>query len=259
MIESSSTIPSGRVSLEQRDHVLIIRMEREAKRNALDGAMTLALDEALNQLEDDDALWCGILASGAKAFSAGTDLAAGAGDPTERGGPYGVVGRRRPKPLIAAVEGVAFGGGFELVLACDMVVASRSARFGLPEVSRGVVPTCGALFRGWQSLPLTVAKQMMLTGQPLPASRAYELGLVNELVDDGAAERAALDLATQVCANSPLAVSATLRAIEQGAAADDERGWASTAQALDTILGSEDHHEGVAAFLERRSPRWTGR
>ncbi|MFJ3772313.1 enoyl-CoA hydratase-related protein [Streptomyces sp. NPDC090075] len=257
--EPSRPEAGTRVVLERHGHVLVIRMQRTAKRNAVDAGMTASLDAALNELDDDPDLRCGILTGGGQVFSAGTDLAVGAGDPTPRGGPYGVVRRQRATPLIAAVEGVALGGGFELVLACDMVVAGRSAQFGLPEVSRGVVPTCGALFRAWRPLPLTVAKQMLLTGRPLPAPRAYELGLVNDLVDDGEAEAAAMALADQVCANSPLSVSATLAAVDRVAAEADELGWEVTRHAIESVLGSEDQREGVAAFLEKRTPRWRGR
>jgi len=187
-----------RVTTERRGRVLVVRMDRPAKRNAVDAAMTAALDAALNELEDDPDLWCGVLTGGPEMFCAGTDLAQGPGSPTERGGNYGVVRRTRGTPLVAAVEGIAYGGGFEIVLACDLVVAGRSARFGLPEVTRGVIANCGALFRAPRPLPLTVAKQLLLTGQPLPASRAYELGLVTELVDDGGAEAAAVTVAEQI-------------------------------------------------------------
>ncbi|MFD5128888.1 enoyl-CoA hydratase-related protein [Streptomyces olindensis] len=257
--ESSRPEADARVTMERRGHVLVIRMRRTAKRNAIDPDMTAALDAALNELDDDPDLRCGILTGGEQVFSAGTDLAVGAGDPTPRGGPYGVVRRRRTTPLIAAVEGIAYGGGFELVLACDMVVAGRSARFGLPEVSRGVVATCGGLFRAWRPLPLNVAKQMLLTGRPLPAARASELGLVNDLVDDGQAEAAALALAEQVCENSPVSVTETLAAVDQVVGQADELGWEVTGHALDTVLGSEDHREGISAFLEKRTPHWLGR
>lgn len=248
-----------RVTTERRGHVLLIRMERPAKRNAVDAAMTAALSAALDELEDDPDLWCGVLSGGPGMFCAGTDLAAGAGEPTPRGGNYGVVRRVRSTPLVAAVEGAAYGGGFEIVLACDMVVAGRSARFALPEVARGLVANCGALFRTHRPLPLTVAKQMLLTGQPLPAQRAHDLGLVSELVDDGEAEPAALALAEQVCANSPVAVRATLRAVDAVVGEPDEKGWRATAVAGVVIDGSEDKAEGIAAFLDKREPRWTGR
>ncbi|AEA24650.1 enoyl-CoA hydratase-related protein [Pseudonocardia benzenivorans] len=248
-----------RVTTERRGHVLLVRMERPAKRNAVDAAMTAALDAALNDLEDDPDLWCGVLSGGPGMFCAGTDLAGGAGEPTPRGGNYGVVRRVRSTPLVAAVEGIAYGGGFEIVLACDVVVAGRSARFALPEVARGLVANCGALFRAPRPLPLTVAKQMLLTGQPIGAQRAFDLGLVSELVDDGAAEDAAVALAEQICANSPVAVRATLRAVDAVAGLPDERGWTATAVAGVAIADSADRAEGIAAFLEKRPPRWTGR
>ncbi|MEV1294833.1 enoyl-CoA hydratase-related protein [Pseudonocardia sp. NPDC049635] len=252
-------VTEPRVATERHGHVLLIRMMRADKRNAVDAAMTAALDEALNELDDDPDLWCGVLAGDAAAFCAGTDLAAGSGGPTPRGGNYGVVRRDRRRPLIAAVEGVAYGGGFEIVLACDMVVAGTGARFALPEVARGLVANCGALFRTPRPLPLNVAKQLLVTGRPIDAQRAYALGLVNELVAAGAAETAALELARQVCENSPLAVSVTLRALERVVSEPDERGWAATDVASAAIERSEDRDEGIAAFLEKRPPRWTGR
>lgn len=244
---------------ERRGHVLIIRMTRPDKRNAVDAEMTAALDAALDTLDDDPELWCGVLAGDRAAFCAGTDLAAGSGGPTPRGGNYGVVRRDRRTPLIAAVEGVAYGGGFEIVLACDLVVAGRDARFALPEVARGLVANCGALFRTPRPLPLNVAKELLITGRPLGAERAYHLGLVNELVGPGTAEQAAVALAEQVCRNSPLAVSVSLRALERVVGEPDERGWAATDVASAAVERSADRAEGVAAFLEKRTPRWTGR
>ena len=250
--------PPSRVLTERHGHVLLIRMQRPEKRNAVDPAMTAGLDAALNELDDDPGLWCGVLAGDAVAFCAGTDLASGAGPPTDRGGNYGVVRRDRATPLIAAVEGIAYGGGFEIVLACDMVVAGREARFGLPEVARGLVANCGALFRTPRPLPLNVAKQMLVTGAPLGAERAHALGLVNELTEPGGALDAALALAEQVCANSPTAVAASLRALEDVVGEPDARGWAATDRASAAIADSADRAEGIAAFLEKRPPRWQG-
>ena len=164
------------VGTERHGPVLLVRMEREHKRNAIDAALTAGLDAALNALDDDPRLLVGVLAGDAVAFSAGTDLAGGAGEPTRRGGNYGVVRRERDTPLVAAVEGLAYGGGFELVLACDLVVASRTARFALPETARGLVANCGALFRAQRALPRNIALEMLLTGEPLAAERAWSLG-----------------------------------------------------------------------------------
>jgi enoyl-CoA hydratase len=248
-----------RISAERTGRVLVVRMDRVDKRNAVDAAMTAELSAALDLLEDDDELWVGVLTGGPGVFSAGTDLIAGAGEPTERGGSYGVVRRTRSKPLIAAVDGLALGGGMEMVLACDLVVAGRGARFGLPEVARGVVATCGALFRGPRALPLNVARELLLTGEPLTAERAERLGFVNVLAEDGAAVEAAVDLAQRICRNAPLSVRATLTALEQTVARDDEAGWAATQRAIDAVLSSADSAEGRAAFAQKRAPEWRGR
>jgi enoyl-CoA hydratase len=239
--------------------VLLIRMQRPDKRNALDAAMTAGLDTALNELDDDPDLRAGVLAGTPAAFSAGTDLAAGAGEPTPRGGNYGVVRRDRDTPLVAAVEGLAYGGGFELVLACDLVVAARTARFALPETARGLVANCGALFRAPRALPRNIALEMLLTGEPLGAERAWSLGLVNALVDPGEAETTALSLAARVAANGPVAQRATLRAVAESWAEPDARGWAATYRAQAAIAASADAVEGIAAFREKRDPRWSGR
>ena len=168
-------------------HVLVITMDRAEKRNAVDRAMADALDDALNELDDDQDLWAGVLTGSADVFSAGSDLTAGGDYATARGGEYGIIRRRRRKPLVAAVEGAALGGGLEIVLACDLVVAASTARFGLPEVRIGVVPTCAGLFRAPRALPLNLAKQLILTGRPIEAGRAYEVGFVNVLTAPGEA------------------------------------------------------------------------
>jgi enoyl-CoA hydratase/carnithine racemase len=253
----NSTVDST-VTTERHGRVLLVRIDRPHKRNAIDAATTAGLDAALNLLDDDPDLWAGVLAGTPVAFSAGTDLAAGAGSATPRGGKYGVVRRHRTTPLIAAVEGLAYGGGFEIVLSCDLVVAARTARFALPETARGLVANCGALFRAPRALPLNIAREMLLTGDPLDAERAWSLGLVNRLVEAGEAERAAVELAERVCANAPVAQRLSLLAV---AAADAERealGWAATEQADVEVNASADAAEGVAAFREKRAPRWTG-
>ena len=247
------------VGLRRDGPVLVVSMDRVAKRNTIDRVMADELDDALNQLEDDEDLWAGILTGTAAVFSAGSDLTAGGDYVTSRGGEYGVIRRERRKPLIAAVEGPALGGGLELVLACDLVVASRAARFGLPEVRIGVVPTCAGLFRGPRALPVNVARELILTGRPLDAARAYELGMVNMITEPGAALESAFALAREICANSPVAVQACLAAVNAILAESDPTGWRETERALGTVAASNDAREGVAAFLERRPPRWTGR
>lgn len=247
------------VTTERRGRVLVVRMDRAAKRNAVDAEMTAGLDAAFDLLDDDPELWAGVLTGTAEVFSAGTDLARGAGEPTPRGGEYGLARRRRTTPLVAAVEGAALGGGLELVLACDLVVAARGARLGLPEVRLGLVANCGGLFRGPRQLPVNVARELLLTGEPLLAERAWALGLVNELTEPGAALEAAVALAERVCGNAPPAVRATLRALAAVVEQQDALGWSATREAWDAAIASQDGREGVRAFLERRPPRWSGR
>jgi enoyl-CoA hydratase len=253
------TSAGGLVARRREDHVLVITMERTEKRNAINRAMADGLDDALNELDDDQDLWAGVLTGSADVFSAGSDLTAGRDYSTERGGEYGIIRRRRRKPLIAAVEGPALGGGLEIVLACDLVVAAATARFGLPEVSIGVVPTCAGLFRAPRALPLNMARQLILTGRPIEAARAYDVGFVNVLTGPGEALSGAVTLARQLCANAPVSVQSCLSAVNDIIAAGDDLGWEQTDQALGAATSSADAREGVAAFLEKRPPVWTGR
>jgi len=246
------------VARRRDGHVLVIAMQRAAKRNAIDRAMADALDAALNELDDDRELWAGVLTGTSEVFSAGSDLTAGGDYTTERGGEYGIIRRRRRKPLIAAVEGPALGGGLEIALACDLVVASDTARFGLPEVSIGVVPTCAGLFRAPRALPLNVARQMILTGRPIDVRRAYEVGFVNAVTEPGRALAEAVRLAQEICTNAPVSVQSCLAAVNTIVAAEDELGWQHTGEALRAASHSADAREGVAAFLEKRPPVWTG-
>ncbi|MGF6888636.1 enoyl-CoA hydratase [Nocardia sp. GAS34] len=247
------------VETSRDGRVFVIRLNRPDKRNAFDAAMTAGLDAALNEFEDDSSLWAAVLTGEGSGFSAGTDLSSGPGDPTPRGGNYGLVRRARRKPLIAAVDGFAYGGGMEIVLACDLLVAARTATFGLPESRRGVIATCGGLFRTPRALPLNVAKQLLLTGEPITAERAYGLGFVNEIADEGKALTAAIELAQRVCRNAPISVQESLVALERVHSLDDDFAWQVTEQAIANTLTSQDTAEGVRAFLERREPRWSGR
>ena len=249
-----------------RDGVLVITIDRPAVRNAVDGRTAALLAEAFTTLDADDAWRVGILQGGSTAFSAGADLrAVAAGEsPLVPGRGFGGLTEAPPhKPLIAAVEGYALGGGFEMALACDLVVASHTAQFGLPEVTRGLIASAGGLLRLPTRVPHSVAMRLALTGDRLSAAEAYDLHLVTELVEPGSAFEAALALAARIAANAPLAVRASKRLV--AGAVDPTADPASAdllalqAELQARMLASHDVHEGIAAFQERRLPRWEGR
>jgi enoyl-CoA hydratase/carnithine racemase len=219
--------------------------------------MAVALDEAMNMLEDDPDLRVGVLAGTRTVFSAGTDMFDERDKRTPRGGEYGLIRRTRRKPLIAAVEGHAVGGGFEIVLSCDLVVAGATARFGLPETRRGLVATSGGLFRAPRVLPLNIAAELLLTGATLDAARGHALGLVNLVVDPGNAVDAAVGIGERICESGPAAVAESLQALRDIVGAGDTDGWARTERARTAVLASADPAEGVRAFAEKRDPRWT--
>lgn len=245
------------VTTEVRGRVLVVRIERPAKRNAIDEATARGIDDALNRFQDDPALWAAVLTGTPDLFCAGTDIVAGPGEPTARGGPYGVIRRDHTKPIVAAVEGLALGGGFEITMACDLVVASTTASFGLPETRRGLVANSGALLRGMRCLPLNVARELLITGARLDGRRAHEIGFVNRLTEPGHAVEGALALAGEICESSPTAVSATLRAIEEQWTAAEDDGWAATGRAEQRIAAGPDKQEGLDAFAQKRAPRWS--
>ncbi len=246
------------VGTERRGHVTIITLHRRDKRNAFDPDLTFALDRALDSFEDDPDQWVAVLTGGPDMFSAGSDLKEGSGK-SHRGGEYGIIRRHRVKPIIAAAEGVALGGGMEILFCCDLIVASTNLRLGLPEVKRGVLPTSGGLFRALRSLPLHVAKEVVLTGEELSADRALQYGLVNQLVAPGQALDAAVALAEQIASNSPTSTRHSVQAMERILGSGDEFGWSVTDYARSEVFASEDRKEGIKAFFERRKPEWKGR
>lgn len=256
------------VEQSSEGHVLVITINRPEARNAVNGEVARGVEEAIDRLEADDDLWLGIV-TGAPAgdrpvFSAGADLKeinAGrvAELATERGGFAGITQRERTKPLIAAVDGPALAGGTEIVLSCDLVVASTTATFGIPEVKRSLVAGAGGLFRLPRRIPLNVAMECALTGDPIDAARAHHLGLVNDLVEPGQALERALALARRVEANAPVAVRESRRIVLEATMADDAVGWRMSAEGMGRAMRSEDFSEGLTAFIEKRPPRWTGR
>jgi len=247
------------VKTERHNHILVVKMDRPQKRNALNAAMTAGIDAAMNELEDDPELWCGILTGTDSVFSAGADLTEGPGEPTQRGGIVGLISRKRSKPLIAAVEGVALGGGVELILCCDLVVASSKAVFGLPEVKRGLMPDFGGAFRIGRFLPINVARELLLTGNNLTAERAERLGFVNAVVEPGKALSSALVLAEKICENAPLAVREALAVFNTEVTGDESTSWKRSDDAHGRLLQTEDLIEGLGAFFEKRPPKWRGR
>ncbi len=251
------------VEFEVRGRVGLIRLNRPDARNAVNSELAEAIETSIDRLEDDDELWAGILCANGPAFSAGADLKAIASGTTNlgtaRGGFGGLVTRERIKPLIAAVEGPALAGGTELVLACDMVVASTAARFGLPEVKRSLIASAGGLVRLPRHLPRNLAMEAALTGDPISAETAHQYGLVNHLVDPGQAVDAALELAGRVNANAPLAVRASRRSILGTQLLDDEAGIRLTGEETRLLANTDDFREGPRAFVEKRPPEWKGR
>jgi enoyl-CoA hydratase len=252
------------VDYEQRGRVALLTLNRPEARNAVNGDLAAALEAGIDRLEEDPDSWVGVLTHVGPVFSAGADLkaiAAGqaASLATKRGGFAGLVRRERTKPLIAAVDGPALAGGFEIVLACDLVVASTAARFGLPEVKRALVAAAGGLFRLPRLLPRRVALELVLTGDPIDAERAAHFGLVNVLCDPGQVLDQALELADRVNANAPLAVRASRRVVLATTDAPDADGWRQSAAAMAEMAATEDFAEGPRAFIEKRDPVWKGR
>jgi enoyl-CoA hydratase len=250
------------VLVERRDGVLVVTINRPAAKNALDRAVAERVAAAVDELDATDDLRVGVLTGAGGTFSAGMDLKAflrGETPAIEGRGLCGITQTPPRKPLIGAVEGWALAGGFELLLACDLIVASANARFGVPEVKRSLVAAGGAALQLPRRVPFNVAMEMLLTGEPLTAVRAAEIGLVNRLTEDGGALAGALELAATIAANGPLAVAAS-KAIARGAGDwTSTQGWSEQAALIAPVFASEDAREGATAFAEKRPPVWKGR
>jgi enoyl-CoA hydratase len=252
------------IEYEIRGPCALVTINRPEARNAVNAEVAEGLEAAIDRIEADDDVWVALLAGAPPVFCAGADLKAidaGQSDRlvTARGGFAGFVRRERTKPIIAAVDGPALAGGAEIVLACELVVASTDARFGIPEVKRALLAAAGGLLRLGRKIPVNVAMECALTGDPIEAERAYHFGLVNELCPTGQAVERALALADRICANAPTAVQQSRRVLHAATEAADDEGWDLVAQAQEVALASVDHSEGVRAFIEKRPPVWTGR
>ena len=250
------------VLTERRDAVLVITIDRPEARNAVNRAVAEGIAAALDELDGDDALAVGVLTGAGAGFCAGMDLkafVAGESPHVEGRGFAGIVQRGARKPLIAAVEGFAVAGGFEVALACDLIVAARGAKLGVPEVKRSLVAAGGALRRLPQRLPYGVAMELALTGDPIDAERAHALGVVNRLAEPGGAVDAALELAAAIARNGPLAVAATKAVLERQWEWGEEEFWTRQLEVAGPVFGSADAREGAVAFAEKREPVWRGR
>jgi len=250
------------VLTERRGDVLVITLNRPDARNAVNGALAEGIAAALDELDADDALRVGVLTGAGKGFSSGMDLKAFvAGERPYVGdrGFAGITQRSSRKPLIAAIEGFAVAGGFEIALSCDLIVAARGARLGIPEAKRSLVAAAGALFRLPRRIPYHLAMELALTGDPIDAERAHELGLVNRLAEPGAALDAALELAAAIVKNGPLALIASKEIVRNALDWTEAEAWEKQGAIAGPVMVSEDAREGAIAFAEKRDPVWKGR
>lgn len=250
------------VLTEHRDGVALITLNRPQARNAVNGALAEGVAAALDELDDTDDLRVGIITGAEGTFCAGMDLKAFVKGERPYVGDRGFAGitqRSARKPLIAAVEGYALAGGLEVALSCDLIIAANDASFGIPEVKRGLVAAAGALFRLPKRIPYHVAMELALTGDPITAQRAAELGLVNRLTDSGGALAGALELAASIAKNGPLALIASKQIVKSAHDWPEDEAWAKNGEIAGPVMISEDAREGATAFAEKRPPEWKGR
>lgn len=245
-------------------HIALVTLNRPDKKNAINSDITQGLSKAIATVESDPQLRVAILAATGNVFCAGVDLgevAAGRGAAcmTETGGFAGFVKQPRTKPWIAAVDGLALGGGFELLLACDMAIISETSKLGLPEVKRGLIAAAGGAFRVGISLPRAIANEIVTTGLPLSADRALQYGVVNLVTQAGLVVNAATEMASEIASNAPLSVAHSLALSKSASDKTEAELWELTSKSAKTVMRSDDAKEGPRAFMEKRTPNWSGK
>jgi enoyl-CoA hydratase len=253
---------SDAVVSERRGNVLLITINRPEMRNAVNGAVAEGIAGALDELDADDELTVGVVTGAGGYFSAGMDLGAFVKGESPWFGDRGFAGiaqRSARKPLIAAVEGFALAGGMEVALACDLIVAAKGAKMGIPEAKRSLVAAGGALLRLPRRMPYHVVMELALTGDWMPAERFHEFGLVNRLAEPGAAVDVAMELAAQLSKSGPLALIGSKRILQEQFDWSSEEMWQKQAEITGPVMASEDAKEGASAFKEKRDPVWKGR
>ncbi|WP_038379080.1 crotonase/enoyl-CoA hydratase family protein [Bradyrhizobium elkanii] len=249
------------VLIEVRGPILIITLNRPEAKNAANLALSKGVAAAIDRLDADDALSVGIITGAGGTFCSGMDLKGflkGERPSIPGRGFAGLTEAPPKKPLIAAVDGYALAGGMEIALSCDMIVANRNAKFGIPEVKRGLAAAAGGLIRMPRQMPFRVAMEFALTGEFFGAERAYQLGIINR-VTDGPALAAALELAAAIGANGPLAVKASKQVIVESRLWPEDEMWKRQQEIVGPVFVSEDAREGAAAFAEKRPPNWKGK
>jgi enoyl-CoA hydratase len=250
------------VLTERRNNVLLITLNRPEVRNAVNAALAAGVAGALEELDGDDSLSIGVLTGAGGFFCAGMDLGAFVRGESPWFGDRGFAGiaqRSTRKPLIAAIEGFAVAGGMEIALACDLIVAAKGAKMGIPEAKRSLVAAGGALLRLPRRMPYHVVMELALTGDPFPAERFHQLGVVNSLAEPGSAVDVALELAGRLAKNGPLALAASKRILQEQFDWSSAEMWDKQGAISGPVFASEDAKEGANAFKEKRDPVWTGR
>ena len=244
--------------LERRGRVLVMTLNRPEAKNAVNTPLADAMVAATQQLDEDDDLTIGVLTGADGGFSSGMDLKAFAeGGPPANFGTFLRTGAK--KPLIAAIEGFALAGGLEIALTCDLLVAAKGVKLGIPEVKRGLFAADGGLFRLSSRVPYGTAMELALTGDPISSEEAKDIGLVNHLAEPGKALEVAIELAERIAENAPLSVAASKEIVRDSVGRPDAESWKAQDKHMGQIFGSEDAKEGAVAFAQKRKPEWKGR